>query len=305
MAQTLINLTEQVSGALPVGNGGTGATSLAGAGIELTANKGAANGYAGLNSSGLITTSLLGTGTANSTTVLTGGSWQSLTRAIVPEAGTVTTSSVSLLTTSSAWVFSGSSPVTWTLPSVSGNTGYRMLIENRGSAAITIAPAGSDRIWRLASVTTMTVAPNGYLELFNDGTYWNALSVDLINNAASLTSLPLVTPTITGYTETVQSMGTVGSSATIPALSGGTMYTATLTSATSCTLTMPTVAAGANFAIAVKQPASGTVTSLSFSPVTWPSVGAPVITQTLGAWDIFTFFCFDGSTWSGSYTQGF
>lgn len=121
----------------------------------------------------------------------------------------------------------------------------------------------------------------------------------------SLTSLSLTTPTVTGYTETVQPLGTVGSTKTIPALSGGTMMTCTLTSGTPCTFTMPTAASGLSFILVVEQPASGTATTATFTGVKWPSAGAPVITGTLGKADALTFFCPDGSNWWGSYVQGY
>lgn len=81
--------------------------------------------------------------------------------------------------------------------------------------------------------------------------------------------------------------------------------TATLTSATPCTFTMPTPAAGQSFTLALKQPASGTVTTATFTGVVWPAGGAPVITPTLGLWDLISFVCLDGSTWNGSYVQGY
>lgn len=76
MAGTKINLTsgEQEQGVLPVANGGTGATTLSGAGIEQTANKNATSGYAGLNSSGYVAPGQLGSGSASSSTALTGAS---------------------------------------------------------------------------------------------------------------------------------------------------------------------------------------------------------------------------------------
>lgn len=78
MTRTRVDLTsgEQVQGTLPVANGGTGSSTLTAAGIEQTANKGVANGYAGLNSSGYIPVGEMGSGSASAATMLMGNnSW--------------------------------------------------------------------------------------------------------------------------------------------------------------------------------------------------------------------------------------
>jgi hypothetical protein len=124
-----------------------------------------------------------------------------------------------------------------------------------------------------------------------------------LNGASS--GVTLATPTIKGYTETVNNMGTVGATATIPALSNGTLLWATLTSGTPCTFTMPTATAGLSFLLAVRQPASGTATTAAFTGVKWPAAGAPVITPTVGRADLLTFVCYDGTNWYGSYVQGY
>lgn len=155
MALTDINLAEQVKGTLPVANGGTGNTTLASAGIEQTANKGAASGYAGLNSSSLI----------------------------VPAQGasTVSTSSASSLTLTNAnqaYVYTGSSTSTWTLPAVSGNTGFLIDLYNRGSAAVIVQRAGSDNLYQQgATATSIPLVPGGTTRLLNDGTYWLVVNV--------------------------------------------------------------------------------------------------------------------------------
>lgn len=229
-------------------------------------------------------------------------------------------STLTLTTADSIYVYTGSSTATWTLPSVSGNTGMVLFLSNRGSATVTIQRAGSDNIYdaTTGSVTSITMPAGASFVLINDATYWITQAIDLANNVAgilpaanggtgqsSLTSLTLTTPTIDGYTEAVQALGTVGSTQTIGALSTGTMVTSTLTTATPCTFTMPTAAAGLSFLHTVRQPASGSATTATWTGVKWPAAGAPTITATLGKCDVLSFFCYDGTNWYGTYVQGY
>ena len=109
--------------------------------------------------------------------------------------------------------------------------------------------------------------------------------------------------TVSAYTETIVASGTVGASATL-AITAGTVLTATLTSATACTFTMPTATAGKSFILLLKQPASGTATTATFTGVKFNASGAPTITATVGKMDILTFVA-DGTNWYGSYSQGY
>jgi len=117
------------------------------------------------------------------------------------------------------------------------------------------------------------------------------------------TSPTIATPTINGYTEGTVAQGTVGATATL-AITAGTVITATLTSATPCTFTMPAAGAGKSFALYLKQPATGTATTATFTGVKWASGIAPTITATLGRLDILS-FASDGVNWYGSFTQNF
>lgn len=112
------------------------------------------------------------------------------------------------------------------------------------------------------------------------------------------------TPTVTGYTETVNALGTVTSTKTIPALSSGTVMTAILTASTACTFTMPTAVAGQSFVLLLKQPSSTGNGSATFTSVKWSSLGTPTVTTTAGQMDILTFIS-DGTSWYGSYAQGY
>lgn len=105
-------------------------------------------------------------------------SWQTLSRVAVPETGTVSSAaSLTLTTASSAYIFSGSSPSVWTLPAVSGNTGFPLILANRGSATVTVQRAGTDNIYGVGGVlTSLGLTAGSEIQLFNDGTYWVLMS---------------------------------------------------------------------------------------------------------------------------------
>ena len=118
----------------------------------------------------------------------------------------------------------------------------------------------------------------------------------------TLTSKTLTNPTITNYVETLQAVGTVGSTSTL-SLTTGTVLTATLTASTPCTFTMPTATAGKSFVLILTQAASG-MTTATFTGVEWPNGAPPTITATASAVDILSFVS-DGTNWYGSYAQAF
>jgi hypothetical protein len=130
-----------------------------------------------------------------------------------------------------------------------------------------------------------------------------AITIGSSVSGATSTTLLNGTITTTAYTETITASGTVGASATL-AITAGTILTATLTSATACTFTMPTATAGKSFTLLLKQPASGTATTATFTGVKWGSIGAPTITATLGKLDILAFIA-DGTNWYGTASQGY
>jgi hypothetical protein len=121
--------------------------------------------------------------TALSTTPTTPALWEA------QYGGTVTTvSAAGTLTLSGGnqcYVFSGTT-ATWTLPVLAGNTGSNLILENRGSGAVTVVAAGSDHIWFQSSITTFTIAAGGSIPLINDGAFWNTLALDLVHNSVGI-----------------------------------------------------------------------------------------------------------------------
>jgi hypothetical protein len=104
-------------------------------------------------------------------------------------------------------------------------------------------------------------------------------------------------------TDGVVAIGTVGATHTFD-LTNGTLQTATLTSATAATFTMPTATAGKRFTLLIKQPASGSTTTATFTGVKWSGGSAPTITATLGRLDIINFYA-DGTNWYGTFVQNY
>jgi hypothetical protein len=96
---------------------------------------------------------------------------------LTPTAGAeyVKTSSAASLTISAPgfYVFTGATS-TWTLPAVTGHTGWRIEIKNRGSGDLTVQRAGTDSIYYASTATTITVPANASTWFRNDGTCWCA-----------------------------------------------------------------------------------------------------------------------------------
>lgn len=158
-----------------------------------------------------------------------------------------------------------------------------------GSVTLTL-PTTSGTL--LQTGTTVSVAQGG------TGVTTSTGSTSLVlSNAPTLTN-----PTVTNYTESVVTIGTVTTSNTI-ALTNGTVQTAILTASTACTFTMPTVAAGKSFILLLKQAATTGNGTATFTSVKWSS-SAPTITATAGKMDILSFVS-DGTNWYGSITQGY
>ena len=178
---------------------------------------------------------------------------------------------------------------------------------NFGTLSFTTA-AGNDAaaIWTVFNSHTASAASGDLV--FGTTNAGSVATERMRISAAGTVSIP-GTLSIAAYTETIVASGTVGASATL-AITAGTVLTATLTSATACTITLPPVSpAGKSFILLLKQPASGTATTATFitspaSHIMWNSSGAPTITATVGKMDILTFVS-DGTNWYGSYSQGY
>jgi hypothetical protein len=156
----------------------------------------------------------------------------------------------------------------------------------------------------ISQVTSMGTNVSTFLQAPTSANLAAALTDETGSGASVFATSPTITgPTIVGYTEGTVSYGTVGGAATL-AITSGTVISATLTSATPCTFTMPSVGVGKSFALYLRQPASGTPTTATFTGVRWPGGTAPTITATLGRMDVLSFIS-DGTYWYGSFIQNF
>ena len=158
-----------------------------------------------------------------------------------------------------------------------------------------------------ASTATITIpATTGNMVTTGDsGTVTSTMLASTTGSGtviALATTPTLTNPTITNYVETLQAIGTVGSTSTL-SLTTGTVLTATLTASTPCTFTMPTATAGKSFILKLTQAATG-MTTATFTSVKFPFGTAPTITATASAVDILSFVS-DGTNWYGTFAQAF
>lgn len=124
-------------------------------------------------------------------------------------APTVTTSSAGTLTLSTSdtsYVYTGSSTSTWTLPAVSGNTGTVLFLANRGTGIVTLTSNSGSQIYDASAVASISITPGLAVTVVNDGTYWvvtdSSLTWDTTNQNLTVNNL------FEGYTTTATAAGT-------------------------------------------------------------------------------------------------
>lgn len=211
------------------------------------------------------------------------------------------TANVATPTTAAGWdayyygvtVSSGKNPVIQNSVTFAGTDGTVMTFPGTSDTVVTLAATQTQTNKTLTTPAISSPALSGTAT----GTY-------TLGGTPTISSPTVNTATVTGYTETLNALGTVTSSKTIPALSNGTVLTATLTASTACTFTMPSVAAGQSFVLLLKQAASTGGGTAVFTGVKWNSLGTPTQTATAATMDIYTFVS-DGTDWYGSYSQGY
>jgi len=85
----------------------------------------------------------------------------------------ISASTYTMSVTASNLVFTGTNS-TWTLPPVSGNTGYFFFIKSKGSGTITLnSNAGGNDIYGSSAVSTFAINAGTAYTLINDGTTWD------------------------------------------------------------------------------------------------------------------------------------
>jgi type VI protein secretion system component Hcp len=222
-----------------------------------------------------------------------------------------TVTSFGNVTLTNATISSVSTPLTV----AQGGTGLVTITANglmtgNGTGNVTIISAGTTgNVLTSNGTAWLSTAPSAFSYpsagiVYSTGSAWGSSyttsgsgTVLALNNTPTLTN-----PTVTNYVETLQAVGTVGSTSTL-SLTTGTVLTATLTASTPCTFTMPTATAGKSFILKLIQASSG-MTTATFTSVKWPGGTAPTITATASAVDILSFVS-DGTNWYGTFAQAF
>lgn len=123
-------------------------------------------------------------------------------------APTLTTQATSTTLTPAyeTWVYTGSTPAIFTLPALSGGTGSRYVVKNKGSDTLTLAPFGTDKIYTFKDTSSLKVAPGHAYTVQNDGASWDVTAAYFHNALVTGTAVqsepaPNTTPaapTVTG-----------------------------------------------------------------------------------------------------------
>ena len=252
---------------------------------------------------------------------LTAGRNISYNNALPGFTSTATAAGTTTLTASSTYYqrFSGSTTQTVVLPAATAMAkGQGFIIDNDSSGNLTLQDGSAGALGSVVpgmaafvfceDNSTTAGSWSGYMFVPGGGpsgqVTWGTAGLSMAGQTIS--SSVLSNPTITNYVETLQAVGTVGSTSTL-ALTTGTVLTATLTASTACTFTLPAQSAGKSFILKLTQAATGMTTATFSAPtgaIKWPGGTAPTITATASAIDIISFVS-DGTNWYGTFAQAF
>ena len=172
------------------------------------------------------------------------------------------------------------------------------IVQSTTTKQVSVANLTAGRAVSAASLsltTALPVASGGTGVASSTGTVAVVLS----------TSPTILTPTISGYVESVVAIAlTSGGAVGTLVIAAGTVLTATLTASVPCTFAMPTSpTAGNSFILLLTQAATG-MTTATFTGVKWPGGTVPTITATASAVDIIS-FVYIGTAWYGNAAQAF
>lgn len=85
-------------------------------------------------------------------------------------------SSLTLTTGYTVYIFTGTSPTTWTLPDVSSNINSMITCINRGTSFITLnSNSGGNDIFTTTPVSSVIIVSGEKFNYICDSTYWNEL----------------------------------------------------------------------------------------------------------------------------------